>query len=174
MADGATVNDLLPPDDPSLRLLHIEEGRTIGEKRNFGSSQARGDIIASWDDDDHSAPERLQDQVSRLLQSGKAVTLYSSMRFTDGQSWWLYQGGPRDERIYHAPGTSLCYLKRWWQAHPFPSCQVGEDGDFMSEAYRWNELIASDAGELMHASIHRGNTSPRPLSGKRWRRIEPQ
>ena len=77
------MRDLLP-DDASIRLVHIEQGRTIGEKRNFGAGRARGAVIAHWDDDDYSAPDRLEDQVGRLLQSGKAVTGYFAMRFTDG------------------------------------------------------------------------------------------
>ena len=169
LADGEDVRDLLPDDDPTILLIHIEDGRTIGEKRNFGCLRARGEIICHWDDDDYSHPERLADQVARLLDSGKAVTVYSSMRFTDGHAWWRYDGGP-EGAAYHAPGTSLCYFKRWWQAHPFPLVQIGEDGAFMSEAWRHDELIA-DAGDWMHATIHRENTSPRQLSGKQWSRL---
>ena len=63
LADGEDVRDLVPNDDDSIRLVHIEEGRTVGEKRNFGVSRACGEIITHFDDDDWSAPARLADQI---------------------------------------------------------------------------------------------------------------
>lgn len=137
--------------------MEIESGRNIGEKRNFGVLHARGEIIAHWDDDDFSAPGRLADQLGRLQESGgKAVTGYSSIYFGNAAGeWWLYTGS-RGTVV----GTSLCYWKSWAVAHPFPSKQIGEDSDFSHNALRWNKLIAAEAGLLMGASIHKGNTSP--------------
>lgn len=162
MADGEDVRDLVPKDE-RIRLVHIEEGRKIGEKRNFGCSLAAGDVVAHWDDDDWSAPNRLEDQIQRMLETGKAVTGYRSMRFTDGRSWWRYDGASS-----YAIGTSLCFRRNWWEAHPFPAKQVYEDGEFVSVAHRSGQLISVDAGELMIASIHEGNTSPRQLSESPW------
>lgn len=163
LADGEDVRDLVPNDDDSIRLVHIEEGRTVGEKRNFGVSRACGEIIAHFDDDDWSAPARLADQIERLQRTGKSVTGYSSMFFTDGLRWWRYEG-----RNNYAIGTSLCYRKSWWQDHPFLAMQVGEDGEFVIEARQCQQLETSPAGEIMIATIHRGNTSPRQLSGAQW------
>lgn len=166
LADGESVSDLVPKNDPAIRLLHIAEHYTIGQKRNFGSEQARGSIIATWDDDDYSAPERLADQVARLEASGLSVTGYHSMRFTDGVQSWRFEG-PDDFAI----GTSLCYAKRWWADHPFPSLQVGEDSDFRTTAKSAGQLVSVDANELMVATIHPGNTEPRDLTGPNWKRI---
>jgi DNA-binding transcriptional LysR family regulator len=162
LADGEDVRDLLPNDD-RIRLIHIDEGCRIGEKRNFGCDRASGEIIAHWDDDDFSAPARLSDQVHRLLQSGKPVTAYHSMHFTDGREWWQYRGNSGV-----AIGSSLCFRKSWWREHPFPAKQVGEDGEFARAALRAGQLITAPAGLLMAASIHPGNTSPRQLSGHPW------
>jgi hypothetical protein len=139
--------------------VHIEDGRTIGEKRNFGSGLAHdGDLIASWDDDDWSDVGRLGDQVARLQKSGKAVTGYHSMLFTDGVGWWRYRGSAD-----YALGTSLCYTKAWWDGHRFPPKQVFEDGDFVRAANIAGQLVSVDAGLNMVATIHNGNTSPRQL-----------
>lgn len=166
MADGEDVRDLVP-DDPTIRLLQIEDGFTIGEKRNFGAGHARGVIIAHWDDDDYSAPARLLDQVERMQSSGKAVAGYCSMLFTDGRSWWRYKGVSD-----YALGTSLCYRKEWWRDHPFPAKQLGEDNAFVGEARRLRQLVSVEAGEMMVASVHSGNTSPRQLSGAmNWRKL---
>jgi glycosyltransferase involved in cell wall biosynthesis len=155
------VLDLVPQDE-SIGVVHLEDVLPIGEKRNFGCQYAHGDVICHWDDDDYSAPERLADQMCRLAESGKAVTGYHSMRFTDGAKWWQYRG----ERHY-ALGTSLCYRRAWWDAHRFPAIQIGEDNGFVETAWRAGELATVDGTQFMHATIHAANTSPRML-GSNW------
>ena len=164
LSDGADVRDLVPAD-PRIRLLHLAYAG-IGEKRNFGCSQAAGDLVAHWDDDDYSAPERLADQVSRLLAAGKAVTGYRSMRFSDGEKWWRYEGKPT-----FALGTSLVYRKTWWETHRFPALQIGEDNCFVEQASAAGQLVTAEAQEMMYASIHPGNTSPRRMGGSMWKLI---
>lgn len=162
LADGESVRDLIPDDD-SIQLLELSGAAQIGEKRNLACSRARGEIIAHWDDDDYSDPRRLEDQVQRLLTSRKAVTAYRTMRFTNGQKWWLYNGSAQA-----AVGTSLCYRRDWWRDHPFQSLQVGEDAGFAATANAKGQLVVCEAGDLMHATIHPQNTSPRSLSGPSW------
>jgi glycosyltransferase involved in cell wall biosynthesis len=163
LSDGASVVDLLPADDDRIRLIHLAEPRTVGEKRNFGCEQVDSDVVCHWDDDDYSAPGRLADQLQRLRESGKAVTGYSAMRFTDGERWWQYRG-----EAGYVLGTSLCYRRNWWQAHPFQAKQVGEDNDFVYEAQSCRELAAADGNEFMYATNHAGNTSPRMI-GDNWK-----
>lgn len=169
VADGADVRDLIP-NDPSIRLLQIEEGIRIGEKRNFGCDRAAGEIIATWDDDDFSAPDRLADQVQRLEASGCAVTGYCPMLFTDGERWWQYVNG---DKLF-ALGTSLCFRRSWWASHPFKPIQVGEDGAFIEPAKKAKEITVVPANELMYATIHRNNTSPRSLDPSNWKRVNCQ
>ena len=158
------VRDLIP-DDERIRLIHLEGTIGIGDKRNFGCERAAGEVIAHWDDDDHSGPDRLADQLSRLEESGKSVTGYHSMKFTDGERWWKYSGSPN-----YALGTSLVYRRAWWQRSRFRAVQIGEDNQFVAEAAAAGELATADAGELMHATIHGGNTSRRNM-GSAWRPI---
>ena len=161
LADGQDVRDLLP-DDRNIRLIHLESVLTIGHKRNFGCERAAGDIVAHWDDDDYSDAGRLADQLQRMDETGKSVTGYHSMRFTDGPNWWQY-AGTHDYSL----GTSLCYRREWWRAHPFEPIQVGEDNRFVMEAALAGQLATADAGQFMYASIHEGNTSPRTM-GSSW------
>ena len=157
LADGEDVRDLVPNDD-RIRYVHIEEGHQIGDKRNFGCDLAQGSVIAHWDDDDFSAPDRLADQIGRMVDSGKAVTGYNQMRFTDGAKWWLYSGTGN-----WALGTSLCYRKDWWSGFKFPSTHIGEDMFFVTGAAQVKQLTWAEAGDLMYATIHPGNTSPRTM-----------
>lgn len=163
LADGADVRDLIPPDDSRIRLLCLDGATGIGEKRNFGCSKALGEIVAHWDDDDFSAPGRLDDQVARLVETRKAVTGYRSMRFTDGTRWWKFT-----YQNHNALGTSLCYRREWWQKHKFNPIQIGEDSAFVAAAAAEGQIALAEAGELMYATNHPGNTSPRML-GDNWK-----
>lgn len=169
VADGDDVSDLVPSADSRVRLVCAGGRMAIGAKRNFGCGLAAGDLIAHWDDDDYSAPGRLDDQVLRLEGSARMVTGYSTMRFTDGARWWEYRP-TTDPRLF-ALGTSLLYRKGWWMAHPFHDVQVGEDSGFVAVAAAAGELVTAPAGELMHATIHAGNTSKRVLCGTNWKEI---
>jgi len=170
IADGEDVRDLVPTDDPSIRLIHLDRADPIGDKRNFGCERADGEIIVHFDDDDWSAPGRVADQVARLATCAKAVTGYRRLRFTDGPSWWLYKGMPES-----VPGTTQCYRRDWWERHHFPRVQLAEDIQFAQAAHAAGELDRGpgpDAGELMYATIHAQNTSPRQLSGPSWQKLE--
>lgn len=159
IADGESVRDLAVGDD--IRLIEIESGRKIGEKRNFGCSMARGEFIAHWDDDDYSAPGRLAEQMGRLQESGKAVTAYDSMYFGNREGeWWRFEA-----RKMAGIGTSLLYRAEWRASHPFPAKQICEDNEFVHGAGVARVLVTAPAGLFMAATIHTGNTSPRNLNG---------
>lgn len=152
VADGEDHGGQLPLAD-DITYVWYPGKTTIGRKRNLGCERARGEIICHWDDDDYSAPGRIADQIRRIQQTGKAVTGYCQMRFTDGRDSWLYTGSPG-----YALGTSLCFRRDWWQTHRFPPDQIGEDRDFSVMAFRERQLASVPAGDLMWASIHNGNT----------------
>lgn len=157
VADGQEIKDLIP-DRPDIRLIHVEYGRTLGDKRNFGVEQANGKYIAHWDDDDVSAPDRLRDQVDRLRGAGTTVTGYSQIDFTDGRTWWRYTGDAD-----HSPGSSLLYEREWALAHRFKPLQVGEDGEFVKVAAGCAAIVTAPSAGMLTATIHSGNTAPRLL-----------
>ncbi len=162
IADGETVSDLIPERE-DIRLIHIEEGRTIGEKRNCGVVNARGKVDAHWDDDDYSGPDRIHDQMFRLQESGKPVVGYSQINFTDGRDWWQYTGDSE-----FAPGSSLAYDRVWALANPFPPLQINEDGEFIRKARQLGQIATCPSPGNLTATIHPGNTSPRILSLQYW------
>lgn len=149
------------PEDPRIRVVPFAWRDVVkplvGRKRNFACEVAAGEVIAHWDDDDYSAPERLAVQVEKLASSGKAVTGFHAMKFTDGETWWEYRGGGA-----HGMGNSLCYLRDWWRTHPFPESKPsGEDSSFVGEAVRQRMFAAMPDMALMYATVHAGNTSKR-------------
>ncbi|HXI42055.1 MAG TPA: glycosyltransferase family A protein [Bryobacteraceae bacterium] len=168
--DGEDVRDVIPADTDHSISVHYLSGAPpmpIGAKRNFACGEARGEIIAHFDDDDFSAPGRLEDQVQRLLETGKSVTGYHAMRYTDGSNWWEY----RNASIAYAVGLSLCYRRTFWERHQFREIQLGEDNIFVAEAAAAGELATADAGELMYGTIHAGNTSHRNTNSHVFRKI---
>jgi len=143
-------------------------GQNIGVLRNYVCSIAHGDFIMHWDDDDFYAPGRIEMQVRHLIETGRQVTGFRGMMFVDlatGERW-----------KYHAStgavGVSLCYRRSYWESHKFDSVPVAEDGTFARRA----EPVAAyeeNAGTLIIATIHSGNTSKREPGKhpRQWQRL---
>jgi glycosyltransferase involved in cell wall biosynthesis len=138
----------------------------VGTKRNLGCAAARGEIIAVWDDDDYSAPDRLAYQVEQIQQTGKAVHGWYSMKFSDGPHWWLYRGNAS-----FVLGTSLCFRRDWWLTHPFQEIQCGQDENFAMVAFGAKQLTSELDIGLMYATVHPGNTSPRRIRSTSWTQL---
>jgi len=162
--DCASDNERLVRDMPGQARVFCTGRVTVGTKRNVGCEHARGDVIALWDDDDYSAPHRLEEQAAVLAASGKAVTANYRLYMNDsdprlennhpGQMWWLTWPGWID--------TSLMFTKAWWSAHHFTDKMMGQDGDFMHEANRLGQFHLNTGGERwMFATNHAGNTCDR-------------
>lgn len=148
--------------EPGVRYLSVAVGQlSIGMKRNDCVAIAKGEIVVHFDSDDIYGPERIRDQVTRLEATGKSVTSYRNIKFTDGEKWWLNTNWPGGY------GASLCYRRDWWLKHPFPDTSDSEDWAFVQAAMQANVFVAADAGDLMYATIHPGNTSPRVI-GAGW------
>jgi ADP-heptose:LPS heptosyltransferase/2-polyprenyl-3-methyl-5-hydroxy-6-metoxy-1,4-benzoquinol methylase len=165
--DGADAVADLVPDDDRLRYLRLEGRRPVGTKRNFGCQQARGDIIVHWDDDDWNAPWRLRSQVEELLANQADICGLGRVLFYGPQqqrAWeYVYPAGHR-RWVY---GASLCYTKKFWQAHPFPEIKVGEDTRFVWADARAKIHVQQDPRFLV-ALVHRSNTSPKRTSDSRY------
>ncbi len=164
------VDDPSFPDGlnvPGVVYERLQKRLTIGAKRNIAVSRSSGELIAHFDSDDYSAPERLADQIARL--GDKQITGYHSMRFTDGVKWWQYTGAED-----YALGTSLLYRRSYWEETPFKiDCQYGEDNYFIWRARQHGQIATVDAGAMMWARNHGNNTDPRDAMGNtaQWREI---
>jgi glycosyltransferase involved in cell wall biosynthesis len=162
-------------DDPSFpdgieheliryhRIDYLVGRLNIPQKRNLVNGLTAGQIIFHNDSDDASMPDRMTDQVNRLQESGMAVTGYNGLLFLDSETGAVakYEG----EKHYgagknYALGTSLCYLKSWWAAHPFIEAKhIGSDNHFSNTARDAGQLICVDGGQMMVARAHPENTN---------------
>jgi len=143
---------------PGIYYERLKRRYSIGAKRNMCCSRASGDILIHWDDDDECAPERMADQVARLQTSAIGFTGYHSMIFEDGQGRrWKYRN-----HVHYALGTSFCYTREFWETHPFPDVNRSEDNAIVNKISGFPSV---DAGEMIIARIHSGNTSEKTLEG---------
>ena len=168
VADSSSdVEQILMPDNlpKPISLLAVGKEKNVGQKRNMGVESASGDLIAIWDDDDYSAPHRLSMQEFQLYSNRKSVTGFTTMKFTDGSSWWEFTNS--EGLVF---GSSLMFKREWWQKHPFPEIHIGEDAQFSFDAFRAGELVSyPDAMDVMYASIHAGNTSKKDMRQRGWK-----
>ncbi|MFB3903465.1 MAG: glycosyltransferase family 2 protein [Acidobacteriota bacterium] len=165
--DGESVENLIPNDD-KIRYFHFTPTRVLGEKHNLGCELSRGEIICHWDDDDWSAPGRMEQQVAALLASGKSVTGYHSLIFLDEVQLraWDYHG-PHDWVL----GCSLCYLKSYWAEDRFPRISAGYDSYMILQARKRAQLSSLPGPDQLVARRHSRNTSPFLLCAKYYREI---
>ena len=71
---------------PEVREIVVPVGSdvTLGDLRNIGLEQARGDLIIQWDDDDWHHPRRMEFQTS-AWEPGTAVLLRQQIRVSYAQ-----------------------------------------------------------------------------------------
>ena len=162
-----TVADLIP-DDKRIRYLRLPGHQTVGAKRNRACNDARGAIITHWDDDDWHAPDRLRRQVIALRESGAEVCGIREALFYEpaAQRAWRY-AYPPDQRFWLS-GSTLCYTRAYWQAHPFPEINVGEDAAFVW-AGQPERMAVMDDPTFHVGIIHSSNISPKQTDGSYWR-----
>jgi hypothetical protein len=148
--DGQVSVKKLIPKNKMIRYVRLQEKQVLGIKRNQGCEMANGEIICHFDDDDWSAPERIADQVARLRETSRPITGYGILYFWDIQK----QKGKRyvATSANYVCGTSLCFLKAYWQQSQFPPKAAQEDSAFIDRAIKL--IAASRDPKFMVARIH--------------------
>ena len=145
------VADLMP-SDPRVRYIALPERTSIGAKRNLACEQARGAIIAHWDDDDWYAPHRLQHQVAPLLEKKADITGLETSCFFDLTRWQVWTCTPELHRrlfIGDVHGGTLVYWRWVWERLArYPARSVAEDALFLRQAVQHGARLY----KLPHAS----------------------
>ncbi len=155
-------------------------GRTIGALRNAANAlMDKSDIIAHFDSDDISLPNRLEEQVKFLLETeahdaivlGGAAPPFCGVAYRKLPFWNRHRttvrvdGGEREvvaqpgawmfNCTFPYPGATFMYHRSLWERHPFPDRQTGEDTWWSGR----NFLRALPGVAPMLCEIHGGNTS---------------
>jgi glycosyltransferase involved in cell wall biosynthesis len=160
------VTDLIPAD-PQIRYIRNRKRQSVGAKRNLACTEARGEIIVHWDDDDWYSAWRLSYQLRELLESDADLNGLGRVVFMDrsrGRVWeYIHPLGA-------APwvhGATMCYRKSVWEQSPFPEVNVGEDTRFIANLRSARILALPETG-IFVGLIHGANTSPKHTHDPRW------
>src|ERR1035441_4987246 len=160
------MSDVLPVH-PRIRFVSCVPGTSLGQKRNIACENANGEIIAHFDDDDWSSPERLTECVEVLLAKKVFLTGYRVNRFyeVDTKLARIWDGGPN-----WVQGATFCYAKSFWRNHKFADIATGEDLKFLFEA---GLLFTMNGIDRVVARDHSDNTWPRKIHyQKDWKIID--
>ncbi|MCB9267667.1 MAG: glycosyltransferase [Lewinellaceae bacterium] len=165
--DGSDPVEDLIPDAENIHYLRLGRKITLGAKLNLACEQARGDIIANWDDDDWYAERRLRYQVEALLQPGTDVCGLNNLLYLDLRSKQGFRYAyPPNQKIWLL-GSSLCFKKELWKGNRFAEINVGMDGLFVWAALPDRVKALEDATFSVHM-IHDSNISPKKTEGSWW------
>src|SRR5205823_7720377 len=124
------IEDCLPADS-RLRYIRPDRRLNVGAKRNMACSQAHGDFIVHWDDDDWYPSWRIRAQVNALVARSADICGSSQVFYfepTSNRAWRYQYSGPG--AIWVA-GNTLAFRKSFWARNQFPDIQVGEDARFV-------------------------------------------
>jgi len=160
------VADLVPASD-EIRYLRLEGRRSIGAKRNHGAQDARGLLLANWDDDVWVAPWRLSYQVAALLQRGVDLVGIEHVLHYDpftAQAW--HSRRPPGDRPW-MPGSTFLYRRSFWEKHPYPDIQPGGDILFLRKD-RQAKIVPLQAVDWLVDIVHGGNVSPKGGANPLW------
>ena len=157
-----------------FHVVDANLGQSIGMLRNsaigFPTGYDKPDIIAHFDDDDYSHPDRIAEQVALLQSSGADAVGYREMLFwretsveqprptypsgehkgervwRDHDEAWLYSHN-QPNKPNHVLGTSLCYWRKTWERKPFPDAPKGPGAS--GEDWLWQQGLNVKAASAM-------------------------
>jgi Glycosyl transferase family 2 len=158
------MTGLVPRDDKRIRYTYLgRERQTLGAKLNLGCERAKGDLIAHFDDDDWSHPDRLSFQAGALLAEEAEFCGLSLILFYvigTGEVWLSQTPALLHPSLWPAlpAGATFLYRREFWAQSPFPDLRLGPDMAFIRASGRQdNAVIVSDC-RLYVAMIHNSNT----------------
>lgn len=70
--------------DEQVKYIEVPPGFSLGELRNISVSQASGDFVCQWDDDDLYAPERISVSLGVLISASVDAVFLNSWVV-----WWM-------------------------------------------------------------------------------------
>ncbi|MCI0393431.1 MAG: glycosyltransferase [Chloroflexi bacterium] len=168
------------PADSRIRLVKVAPGQSIGAKRNRACEEARGEIIAQWDDDDWYAPNRLSAQVAPLLAGAADICGLTGTLFFDLDQWTFWSCTSQLHRrlfVEDVHGGTLVYRWRVWQELArYPDRSLAEDAVFLRQAVRLGARLHRLPNDNLYFYLRHGQNSwsfvcGRYLDARGWQRI---
>ncbi|RXJ01672.1 glycosyltransferase [Anaerobacillus alkaliphilus] len=143
-----------------VKILQIDEGRSLGYCLNEAVRNSTGEVIAKFDDDDYYAANYLLDMVQSMEYSNADIVGKSShyLYFEESQLLALKTIGSGSERYSNfVAGATLVFTRTIFdKLCGFLDKNRGEDTDFLTRAKEFGSIIYSN-DEYNYCCLRRKN-----------------
>jgi UDP:flavonoid glycosyltransferase YjiC (YdhE family) len=159
--DDALARAVEALGDPRIRRFPVgPKDGPLGALRNRAVAEARGDYICQWDDDDLSAPDRIELQMAVLRALGAAACFLQRVTLLGPAGAWLGASARRAwEGTILAERTAL---------PPYPPIRRGEDTPACRRLVDGARVALLDRPDLFVYSYHGRNTFDREHFERHW------
>ena len=129
--DGDDPVEDLVSNLQNARYVRLPRRLTIGAKRNLACEQARGEIIAHWDDDDWYSPDRLRYQAAPIIAGEADITGLENAFVLDLSSRQFWSTGPALHRrmfVGNVHGGTIVFRRQLFtEGLRYPEVNLAED-----------------------------------------------
>lgn len=145
--------------DVTVRYVQVAPSSSMGARRNEALRNARGTLVAHWDDDDWHADTRLSRQLQPILSNFADITGLNDIMFLQlrlQQCWRIQRALFRKLFVENVCGGTLVYRRSVWErSGPYPTAApVGadaagsprDDAEFLLQALRGGARLCRLAG----------------------------
>jgi len=160
--DGSDAIGDLVRHEPGVRYIRLERRTSIGAKRNVACAEARGEIVAHWDDDDWYSRDRLMRQAAPILHGEADVTGLENrfvLQMPVGRFWTTSRQLHRSMFVGDVHGGTLVFRRSIWTAGlRYPEVNLAEDAAFVHDAVRHGRKLmrVENDGTFIYVR-HHGN-----------------
>jgi glycosyltransferase involved in cell wall biosynthesis len=144
--DGSDAIGDLVRHEPAVRYIRLERRTTIGGKRNVACAEARGELVAHWDDDDWYSRDRLTRQAAPILRGEADITGLENrfvLQMPLGRFWTTNRQLHRSMFVCDVHGGTLVFRRSIWTAGVrYPEINLAEDAAFVRDAVRRGKKLA--------------------------------
>ncbi len=165
-----------------VRYIRLRQRLSIGAKRNLACREARGEIIAHWDDDDWYAPNRLSYQTAPIL-SGEADLTGLDNAYTltlpDGMFWTTQHVLHQRMFVGDVHGGTLVFRKCLIdEGLRYPEVSIAEDAKLLKQALQRGKRLARLPNEGVFVYVRHDQNAWQFKPGQfldpaGWQRIDP-
>jgi O-antigen biosynthesis protein len=159
--DGSDPVGDLVRHEPAVRYIRLDRRTTIGGKRNLACGEARGELVAHWDDDDWYSRDRLMRQAAPILRGEADVTGLENrfvLQMPVGRFWTTNRQLHRSMFVCDVHGGTLVFRRSIWTAGVrYPEVNLAEDAAFVRDAVRRGKKLAriDNDGTFVYVRHHR-------------------
>ena len=170
VVDASAENALATlPDDPRIRRIRAPGHASIGEMRDLGCEQARGEVVIHWDDDDWYAPARVSTQVSPILAGKADVTGLRDNWFFELDAWRFWRCTPAlHARLFvlDVHGGTLAFRRALHTPYcRYPELSLAEDAYFLTQLVGRGARLSRLPGDDVFVYLRHGTNAWRFACG---------